>query len=152
MNSLNKVQLIGNVTAQPEIRETPGGQKVATFSLATNRSWKDATGAKQDQAEYHNVVVWGNLAGIVESYVGKGKKVYIEGRLQTRSWEDQSGVKKYKTEIVCESLLMLSGGSSERSEGDDSYAQSSSGYEQPAHSQRSTPKVEEEIHIDDIPF
>lgn len=62
MNSLNKVQLIGNVTAVPEIRETPSGQKVATFSLATNRSWKDATGAKQDQAEYHNIVVWGNLA------------------------------------------------------------------------------------------
>lgn len=151
MNSLNKVQLIGNVTAQPEIRETPGGQKVATFSLATNRSWKDATGARQDQAEYHNIVVWGNLAGIVESYVGKGKKLYIEGRLQTRSWEDQAGAKKYKTEIVCESLLMLSGGANDR-EGDDSYGSSNTSYEQPAYSQKSSPKVEEEIHIDDIPF
>lgn len=136
MNSLNKVQLIGNVTAQPEIRETPGGQKVATFSLATNRSWKDATGAKQDQAEYHNIVVWGNLAGIVESYIGKGKKVYIEGRLQTRSWEDQSGVKKYKTEIVGESLLMLSGGETPTA----------------PKSTQASPAMADEIFIDDIPF
>lgn len=150
MNSLNKVQLIGNVTAVPEIRETPSGQKVATFSLATNRSWKDATGVKQDQAEYHNIVVWGNLAGIVESYVTKGKKIYAEGRLQTRSWEDQTGQKKYKTEIVCESLILLSSGG-EKTDGYDSSpaVSSDSGA---AYAQRSNPKIEEEIHIDDIPF
>jgi single-strand DNA-binding protein len=136
MNSLNKVQLIGNVTAQPEIKETPSGQKVASFSLATNRVYKDANGEKQDQAEYHNIVVWGNLAGIVESYVGKGKKVYIEGRLQTRSWEDQSGVKKYKTEIVCESLLMLSGGEAPSAPKSD----------------KASPAMADEIFIDDIPF
>lgn len=136
MNSLNKVQLIGNVTATPEIKETPSGQKVASFSLATNRSWKDATGAKQEQAEYHNIVVWGSLAGIVESYVGKGKKLYIEGRLQTRSWEDQSGVKKYKTEIVGESLLMLSGGDTPTA----------------PKSTQASPAMADEIFIDDIPF
>ena len=150
MNSLNKVQLIGNVTAVPEIRETPSGQKVATFSLATNRSWKDATGVKQDQAEYHNIVVWGNLAGIVESYVTKGKKIYAEGRLQTRSWEDQAGQKKYKTEIVCESLILLSSGG-EKTEGYDSPSSSASDGSA-AYTQRSNPKIEEEIHIDDIPF
>ena len=136
MNSLNKVSLIGNVTATPEVKETPSGQKVASFSLATNRTYKDASGEKQDQAEYHNIVVWGSLAGIVESYVGKGKKLYIEGRLQTRSWEDQSGVKKYKTEIVCESLLMLSGGEAPTA----------------PKSTQASPAMADEIFIDDIPF
>lgn len=134
MNSLNKVQLIGNVTAQPEIKETPSGQKVATFSLATNRSWKDATGAKQDQAEYHNIVVWGKLAEITEQYVTKGKKLYLEGRIQTRSWETDSG-KRYKTEIVGESLLMLSGGETTAPK-----------------STQASPAMADEIFIDDIPF
>lgn len=110
MNSLNKVQLIGNMTASPEIRETPNGQKVATFSIATNRSWKDATGMKQDQVEYHNIVAWRGLADIVERYTGKGKKIYIEGYLQTRSWDDQSGAKRYKTEIVADNIILLSPG------------------------------------------
>lgn len=135
MNSLNKVQLIGNVTAQPEIKETPSGQKVASFSLATNRSYKDDSGEKQDQAEYHNIVVWGKLADITEKYVTKGKKLYIEGRIQTRSWETDSG-KRYKTEIVGESLLMLSGGETPTT---------------PKSSQAS-PAMADEIFIDDIPF
>ena len=135
MNSLNKVQLIGNVTATPEIKETPSGQKVASFSLATNRSYKDASGEKQDQAEYHNIVVWGKLAEITEQYITKGKKLYIEGRLQTRSWETDSG-KRYKTEIVGESLLMLSGGETPTA---------------PKPTQAS-PAMADEIFIDDIPF
>lgn len=135
MNSLNKVQLIGNVTATPEIKETPSGQKVASFSLATNRSYKDASGEKQDQAEYHNIVVWGKLADIIEQYITKGKKLYIEGRIQTRSWETDSG-KRYKTEIVGESLLMLSGGENP-----------------PApKSTQASPAIADEISIDDIPF
>lgn len=135
MNSLNKVQLIGNVTATPEIKETPSGQKVASFSLATNRTYKDANGAKQDQAEYHNIVVWGKLADITEQYITKGKKLYIEGRIQTRSWETDSG-KRYKTEIVGESLLMLSGGETP-----------------PApKSTQASPAIADEISIDDIPF
>ena len=135
MNSLNKVQLIGNVTAQPEIKETPSGQKVATFSLATNRVYKDSSGEKQDQAEYHNIVVWGKLADITEQYITKGKKLYLEGRIQTRSWETDSG-KRYKTEIVGESLLMLSGG------------------EAPSvpKSEKASPAMADEIFIDDIPF
>ena len=135
MNSLNKVQLIGNVTATPEIKETPSGQKVASFSLATNRTYKDASGEKQDQAEYHNIVVWGKLAEITEQYITKGKKLYIEGRIQTRSWETDSG-KRYKTEIVGESLLMLSGGENP-----------------PApKSTQASPAIADEISIDDIPF
>lgn len=135
MNSLNKVQLIGNVTATPEIKETPSGQKVASFSLATNRTYKDASGEKQDQAEYHNIVVWGKLADITEQYVTKGKKLYIEGRIQTRSWETDSG-KRYKTEIVGESLLMLSGGENPNA----------------PKSTQASPAMADEIFIDDIPF
>ncbi|HBY75025.1 MAG: single-stranded DNA-binding protein [Candidatus Woesearchaeota archaeon] len=78
MNSLNKVQLIGNLTADPEVRQTPNGQYVANFSMATNRVWKDSAGMKQEQVEFHNIVVWGKLAEIVEQYVKKGKKIYIE--------------------------------------------------------------------------
>ena len=89
MSTLNKVQLIGNMTAAAEIRETQSGQKVANFSIATNRTWKDAAGVKQTQSEFHNIVAWTNLADVIEKYTSKGKKIYIEGRLQTRSWEDQ---------------------------------------------------------------
>ncbi len=78
MNSLNKVQLIGNLTANPEVKETPNGQKVATFSVATNRVWKDAAGMKQEQVEFHNIVAWRGLANIAEQYLTKGKKVYVE--------------------------------------------------------------------------
>ena len=136
MNSLNRVSLIGNVTAQPEIKETPSGQKVASFSLATNRTYKDASGEKQDQAEYHNIVVWGKLADITEQYITKGKKLYIEGRIQTRSWDSDSG-KRYKTEIVGESLLMLSGGDAQTPT---------------PTKQKASPAMADEIFIDDIPF
>lgn len=78
MSSLNKVQLIGNVTRDPDVKETPSGQKVATFSIATNRKWKDAAGVVQDEAEYHNIVLWRNLADLAEQYVQKGKKLYLE--------------------------------------------------------------------------
>lgn len=78
MSSLNKVQLIGNVTRDPDVKETPNGQKVATFSIATNRKWKDAAGVVQDEAEYHNIVLWRNLAELAEQYVQKGKKLYLE--------------------------------------------------------------------------
>jgi len=135
MNSLNRVSLIGNVTAQPEIKETPSGQKVASFSLATNRVYKDANGEKQDQAEYHNIVVWGKLADITEQYITKGKKLYIEGRIQTRSWDSDSG-KRYKTEIVGESLMMLSGGEAPSAPKSD----------------KASPAMADEIFIDDIPF
>lgn len=106
--SLNKVLLIGNLTRDPELRSTPSGQSVASFGLATNRVWKDPqTGERREAAEFHNIVLWRRLAEIAGQYLRKGSKIFIEGRLQTTSWQDQSGVKKYRTEIVAENMQML---------------------------------------------
>jgi single-strand DNA-binding protein len=151
-NSLNKVQLIGNLTADPEVKETPNGQKVASFSIATNRTWKDQSGQKQEEVEFHNIVAWGKLADIIEQYVKKGKKVYVEGRLKTRNWEDQAGIKKYKTEIIAESLIMLST-SGGRDDGESSsYSQEAAPVAAAPRARKSQPKGEEEISIEDIPF
>jgi single-strand DNA-binding protein len=105
---VNKVILIGNLGRDPEVRSTQSGQPVASFTLATSRRWRDKGGQKQEQTEWHNIVVWGKQAEIAGQYLTKGKQVYIEGRLQTRSWDDrQTGEKKYKTEIVCDTFQML---------------------------------------------
>lgn len=104
--NLNKVFLIGNLTADPEVRTTPSGQRVCTIRMATNRVWKDQSGAKQTKAEFHSVVLWGRLADIASQYLRKGNMVCIEGRLQTRSWDDQSGAKRYRTEIVAEQMQL----------------------------------------------
>lgn len=105
--SLNRVQLIGNLTRDPELRQVPGGQTVASFSIATNFSWTDASGQRQDKPEYHNVVAWRKLAEIAGQYLRKGSKVFVEGRLQTREWEGDDGVKRYRTEIVIDNMIML---------------------------------------------
>ncbi|PIZ55953.1 single-stranded DNA-binding protein [bacterium (Candidatus Torokbacteria) CG_4_10_14_0_2_um_filter_35_8] len=107
MRSLNKATLIGNLTRDPEIRQTPTGKKVTSFGVATNEQWKDAQGALQERAEFHNVVAWDPLASIIEQYVKKGDRIYIEGRLQTRSWEDQAGVKHFRTEVIAQNMIML---------------------------------------------
>ncbi len=107
--SLNKVQLIGNLGKDPELKYTPSGVAVATFSIATSESWKDQEGNQQEKTEWHNIVAWRKLAEIVGEYLKKGKKVYIEGKLQTRSY-DKDGVKRYITEIVADQLIMLDGG------------------------------------------
>ncbi len=105
---VNKVILIGNLGRDPEVRSTPSGQTVASFSLATSRRWRDRDGNRQEQTEWHNIVCWGRSAEIAGQYLTKGKQVYVEGRLQTRSWEDkQSGEKKYRTEVICENFQML---------------------------------------------
>jgi single-strand DNA-binding protein len=107
---VNKVILIGNLGRDPEVRTTPNGQTVASFTLATSRRWKDKDGNRQEQTEWHNIVVWGRQAETAGQYLTKGKQVYVEGRLQTRSWEDRnSGEKRYKTEIVCDNFQMLGG-------------------------------------------
>ena len=98
---LNKVILIGNLTRDPELKAIPSGTKVATFGLATNRTYKDKDGKKQDSTEFHNIVVFARVAELVAQYLKKGSQTYVEGRLQTRSW-DQNGEKKYRTEIVAE--------------------------------------------------
>src|SRR3989339_1068835 len=107
MYSLNRACLLGNLTRDPEVRQTPSGQSVCSFGLATNRSWTDQTGNRQEKAEFHNIVAWGKLADICGQYLSKGKKIYVEGRLQTRDWEGQDGVKRYRTEIVAENMIML---------------------------------------------
>ncbi|HIL09593.1 MAG TPA: single-stranded DNA-binding protein [Candidatus Latescibacteria bacterium] len=105
---VNKVILIGNLGADPEVRYTPDGAPVANFNLATSESWNDRTsGEKQERTEWHRLVVWRKLAEIVGQYLKKGSKIYIEGKLQTRSWEDQSGQKRYTTEVVVNELQML---------------------------------------------
>jgi single-strand DNA-binding protein len=106
--SINKVILVGNVGADPEVKYTPSGVPVGKFSLATNERFKNKSGEWQDRTEWHNIVAWQRLAEIVGEYVSKGSKVYIEGKLQTSSWEDQrSGEKKYRTEIVARDLVLL---------------------------------------------
>jgi single-strand DNA-binding protein len=109
--SLNKVSLIGNLGQDPEIRSTTGGNRVATFSLATSRSWNDQAGAKQEKTEWHKCVVWNSkssqLADIVEKYVHKGDKIYVEGRIEYRQWQDKDGQTRYTTEINVRELLML---------------------------------------------
>jgi single-strand DNA-binding protein len=113
--SLNKVTLIGNLGNDPEVRSTTGGNRVATFSLATSRSWNDAGGTKQEKTEWHRCVVWNTkssqLADIVEKYVKKGDKLYVEGRIEYRQWQDKENQTRYSTEINVRELIMLGGGS-----------------------------------------
>ena len=112
--SLNKVTLIGNLGNDPEVRSTTGGNRVATFSLATSRSWNDASGAKQEKTEWHRCVVWNTkgsqLADIVEKYVKKGDKLYVEGRIEYRQWQDKDNQTRYSTEINVREMIMLGGG------------------------------------------
>ena len=105
--SLNKAQIIGNLTRDPELKYTPKGTAVCTFSVATNRTWATESGEKKDEVEYHRVVAWAKLAEICAQILTKGRKTYIEGRLQTRSWEGQDGVKRSQTEIVATDMLAL---------------------------------------------
>jgi single-strand DNA-binding protein len=105
---VNKVILIGNLGRDPEVRSTQSGQPVANFTLATNRRWNDRQGNRQEETEWHYIVCWGRQAEVAGQYLRKGRQIYVEGRLQTRSWDDkQSGEKKYRTEIVCENFQML---------------------------------------------
>ena len=148
---LNKVMLIGNVVRDPEMRTTPTGQQVASFAIATNLVWTDKNGQKQKKAEFHNIVAWRKLAEIIGQYVKKGSKVYMEGRLETRSWDDQNAVKHYRTEIVADNLILLdrAGTMPQGSPMDNS---------QPTYAPitQSAPAPEyvgsQEISVDDIPF
>jgi single-strand DNA-binding protein len=152
---LNKALVIGNLTRDPEVKALPSGIKVTSFSVATNRIWKDKSGAKQESADYHNVVVFGRSAETAGQYLKKGSSVLVEGRMQTRSWEDKNGGgKKYRTEIVADRVQFgnrpAAGGATG---GNDKFSA-------PADdaSQKDAPPVdtidypEEEINPDDIPF
>lgn len=100
--NLNKVIIVGRLTAEPQLRTTPGGQSVASFSVATNRVWNDKNGARQEEVEYHNIVVWGKQAEIASQFMAKGALLMVEGRLRTRSWNDKQGQARKTTEIICE--------------------------------------------------
>ncbi|RMH19290.1 MAG: single-stranded DNA-binding protein [Acidobacteria bacterium] len=140
----NKVLLIGHLGRDPEVRSTPSGQQVANFSLATNRKWRDRDGNLQEQTEWHYIVCWGRQAEIAGQYLTRGRQVFVEGRLQTSSWEDrQSGEKRYRTEIICENFQMLGG----RPEGAGrSYPAA------PAGEVEGAPGPPAEPEDDDIPF
>jgi single-strand DNA-binding protein len=129
--SVNKVILIGNLGKDPELRYTPGGAAVVNFSIATNEKWKDKEGNPQERTEWHNIVLWGRLAEIANDYLRKGSPVYIEGRLQTRNWEDRDGNKRYTTEIVGMQMQMLGraegAGSGGRDAGPDTSEMSGTG-------------------------
>ncbi|MFA5128980.1 MAG: single-stranded DNA-binding protein [Patescibacteria group bacterium] len=145
--NLNKAMIIGNLTRDPEVKTTPSGQNVASFSVATNRVWTNAQGQKQEAVEYHNIVAWGKLAEICGQYLNKGKKIYIEGRLQTRDWQGQDGVKRYKTEIVAENMIMLDRGGSSGGQGSAPAVSQSMEEQGPAEEPQ-----EEEIKVENIPF
>ena len=150
--SVNKIILLGNVGKDPEFRATAGGTTVANFSLATTDRTKDATGNWTDRTEWHNLVAFQRTAEIVRDYVKKGSKLYIEGKIQTRSWDDKtSGEKKYRTEVLVNELVLLSG----RSEGGDggNYNRGgSSSYDQRSPAQSDDLVNSTEITDDDIPF
>lgn len=159
---LNRAMIIGRLTRDPEMRTTPQGTAVASFSIATNFVWTDANGQKQDKPEYHNIVAWRKLAEICGQYLKKGSKVYIDGRLQTRDWDGQDGVKRYRTEIIADNLIMLDRPQTGSAGGTGYSAQSAAA---PAHHEDAptsvpnteipktdAPVTDDEIKVEDIPF
>lgn len=144
---LNKAILIGNLTRDPELRSLPSGVKVCSFSLATNRVWKDKNGARQESADYHNIVVFGRQAETVAQYMKKGSSILVEGRMQTRSWEDKtSGEKKYRTEVIADRTQFGPKGSG-------SGAPNVSGAKTSSDSNEDAIEYpEEDINPEDIPF
>ena len=160
--NLNKVQLIGRLTRDPEIRTTPSGQTVATIGIATNRTWNDKAGQKQEKSEFHNIVIWGRLAEIAGQYLTKGQEAYFEGRLETRSYTGKDGVERKTTDIVAENMQMGS-----RAAGSSSAPRPSApmgmGAQAPRPIQQRQAPVEEiptinldeeqdEVRLEDVPF
>jgi single-strand DNA-binding protein len=132
MRSLNRVQLIGNMGRDPEMRYTTSGKAVCNFSVATSHTWKDAEGTPQERTEWHNIVAWGKLGEICNQYLGKGRQVFLEGRLQTRKWQGQDGSDRYTTEVVIDNMILLGGGRNEggapsRQPAEANHARTSSG-------------------------
>ena len=161
--SLNKVQLIGNLTRDPELRYTPQGTAVCTFGLATNRTWVTDSGEKREEADFHRLVAWNKLAELCSQLLAKGRKIYIEGRLQTRSWTDQQGAQKSITEIVINDMIILDNKRGEQGSGgdeipdfEDTMPAESPEPEKAAPKKESKKKEEsepsEDVNPDDIPF
>lgn len=150
--SLNKVQLIGNLTRDPELKFTPNSVAVCTIGLATNRSWTTDTGEKKDEADFHRLVAWNKLAEICGQLLKKGRKVYVEGRLQTRNWQDKDGQTKYITEVVLSDMILLDS----KPAGDASASSTQDGQEfdvsEPQEVKKEVDNKSDEITPDDIPF
>jgi single-strand DNA-binding protein len=147
--SVNKVLLIGRLGNNPEIRYTNTGTAVANFNLATSESWNDKTGQKQERTEWHRVVVWGKLAELCEKYLAKGRQCFVEGRLQTRSWDDKDGNKRYTTEIVANTVQFL--GTAAGASAPNASAGMGAGMSEPAGGDM--PQVQESAFTEDeIPF
>jgi single-strand DNA-binding protein len=144
---LNKAIVIGNLTRDPEIKALPSGVKVASFSVATNRVWKDKNGVKQENVDFHNVVVFGRQAEVVGQYMKKGSSILVEGRMQTRSWDDAAGVKKYRTEIIADRIQF-----GPRKEGGAPYSPSAPADTDHKKALDTIEYPEEEINPEDIPF
>lgn len=156
MASLNRVMIMGNLGAKPELRYTKSGTGVTTLRVATNESYTDSEGQKQDKTEWHSVVVWGKTAENCEKYLDKGRTVLVEGKLQTREWEDDSGNKKYITEVVANSVQFVGGG-----HGGDDDTPKTKGGEKPSGKSGTAPaakggkpaaKGKQKFDDDDIPF
>lgn len=154
---LNKVFIIGNLTRDPELKALPSGVNVSSFSIATNRVWKDKNGVKQENTDYHNVVVFGRQADTASAYLRKGAMAYVEGRLTTRSWDGPDGKKQYRTEIIADTIQF--GPRNAAPTGAGSYAQApardsapSAGGDNPLDSLDSVEYPTEEINPEDIPF
>lgn len=159
---LNKVMIIGRLTRDPELRTTPSGAQVCTLGLATNYVYTNPqTQQKVEQVEYHNVVMWRKLAEIAAQYLKKGRRLYVEGRLQTRSWDGQDGKKNYKTEIIADNMIMLDGGGANAGGAPAQTGGYSSSAKQAPRQDMSQPapneelptiQQEESINVEDIPF
>jgi single stranded DNA-binding protein (ssb) len=143
--NLNKAMIIGNLTRDPEMRTTPSGAQVASFSVATSLVWTDSSGQQQKKSEFHNIVAWRKLAEICGQYLRKGSKVYVEGRLQTTEWTGQDGIKRYRTEIVLENMIMLDRqGATASNSGND--------FQNDIQNIPVDDGQEEEIRVENIPF
>ena len=159
--NINKAIIVGRVTADPQLRNTPGGQSVTSFGVATNRTWKDKMGARQEEVEYHNIVVWGRQAEVASQYLKKGALVFIEGRLRTRSWQDKQGSSHKTTEIICERLQLgprasgdFGGGMGSSSESSPRRSPAGKAAEETdaAPDEIPTIDIEDDIKMEDLPF
>jgi single-strand DNA-binding protein len=154
--SLNRVQIMGNLTRDPELRYTPNGTAVCSFSVATNRNWTTDAGEKREEAEFHKVVAWNKLAEICSQFLVKGRKVFLEGRLSTRSWNAQDGTQRSTTEIIASDMIILDSRKSEEEKIDEGTPapepKEKAKKETKKKEEEETPPPEEEISPDDIPF
>lgn len=154
--SLNKVQLIGNLTRDPELRYTPNGNAVVTFSLATNRYWTTDSGEKREEVDFHRIVAWNKLAELCSQFLVKGRKVYVEGRLSTRSWTAQDGQQKSTTEVVIDDMILLDNkGNAVGTEASEEHAPAAKPAEHKTEKKEEPTREkasEEEVMPDDIPF